>query len=98
MRLRPRTILVVTFVAALVVFAAVQDRVTAAGAREYVARQRLAFAGRLTPVTIEEVMEPAIRRSVRDGLIWSGLVMAGGLAVAAFSWFLVPGSGGVRRE
>jgi hypothetical protein len=98
MRLRPRTILVVTFVAALVVFAAVQDRVTAAGAREYVAQQRLALAGRSTPVTTEEVMAPAIRRSVRDGLIWSGLVMAGGLAIASLSWFRVPGSGGVRRE
>lgn len=89
MRLRPRTVLLVTFVAALVVFAAVQDRVTAAGAREYVAQQRMAIAGRPTPVTIEDVMATAVRRSVRDGLIWFAVVMAGGLVAS----FLVPGSG-----
>ncbi len=84
MRLRPRTVLVVTFVAALVVFAAVQDRVTASGARRYVAQQRLAMAGRSTPVAIEDVMAPTVRRSVRDGLTWSAVVMGGGLAVASF--------------
>ena len=75
---------------ALVVFAAVQDRVTAAGAREYVAQQRLVMAGRSTPPRIDTVMAPAVRRSVRDGLIWFVVVMAGGVVVA---WFLVPGSG-----
>ena len=71
----PRTILGVTFVAALVVFAVVQDRVTASGARQYVAAQRSAPAAGSTPITIEEVMAPAIRRSVRDAIAWSGGVM-----------------------
>ena len=88
--LRPRTILGVTFVAALVVFAVVQDRVTASGARQYVALQRPALAAGGAPVTIEEVMAPAIGRSVRQGLMWTAIVMAGGWAG---SWFLVPGSG-----
>ena len=86
-----RTILGVTFVAALVVFAVVQDRVTASGARQYVALQRPALAaGGGAPVTIEEVMAPAIRRSVLQGLMWTAVVVAGGWAG---SWFLVPGSG-----
>jgi hypothetical protein len=65
----------VTFVAALVVFAVVQDRVTASGARQYVAMQRSAPTGRSAPMTIEEVMAPAIRRSVRDAAACSGGVM-----------------------
>ncbi len=86
-----RTILGVTFVAALVVFAVVQDRVTASGARQYVALKRPALAaGGGAPVTIEEVMAPAIRRSVLQGLMWTAVVVAGGWAG---SWFLVPGSG-----
>jgi len=98
MRLRPRTILVTTFVAALVVFAAVQDRVTAAGARQYVAQQRLALAGRSTPVTIEEVMAPAIGRSLRDALAWAGLVaVLGSLFLVPCSTFTVPGSGDHRE-
>src|SRR5690349_21076297 len=40
MVVRPRGILIATALAALVVFAVVQDRVTAAGARRYVALQR----------------------------------------------------------
>jgi hypothetical protein len=36
----------VTFVAAVVVFAAVQDRVTASGARQYEMQQRTAIASR----------------------------------------------------
>jgi len=82
--MRARTALVVTFVAALVVFAVVQDRVTASGARQYVRLQRLALGGTSAPVTIEEVMAPAGRRSVRDGLIWFAVVMAGGVAVSSF--------------
>lgn len=89
---RPRTILGVTFVAALVVFAVVQDRVTASGARQYVALQRSALAAGGAPITIEEVMAPAIRLSARQGLMWAAIVIAGGVAVS----FLVPGSG-LRR-
>jgi hypothetical protein len=65
-----------TAVAALATFCIVQDRVTADGARRYVALQREALAGRGKRVTIEEVMQPAIDRSVRDGLL-----AAGGVAV-----------------
>ena len=93
--LRPRTILGVTLVAALVVFAVVQDRVTASGARQYVTLQRAALAAGGAPITVEEVIAPAIGRSVRQGLMWAAMVMAGGLAV---SWFLVPGSGFLVRK
>ena len=89
MRLRPRTIILMTFVLALVVFAVVQDRVTAAGARQYVTLQRAALAGRGAPVTIDEVMIPAVKRSVRQGLAWGGAVMVGGIVLCRF---LVPGS------
>jgi hypothetical protein len=70
-----------TLVAAVAVFCVVQDRVTAEGARRYVALQREALAGRGRPVTVDEVMQPAIDRSVRLGLISSGAVA--GLGVAA---------------
>ena len=69
--------------AAMVVFLVVQDRITAAGARDYVARQRAAALGQAPAVTIDEVMRPAVRRSVRVGLLWGGLVLAAGLATAA---------------
>ena len=90
MRLRPRTILFVTFVAALVVFAAVQDHVTASGIREYTDAQRAALAGRSSPVTIDQVVAPAVRRSVSQGLLWGLTVVVAGVALTAF---LVPGSG-----
>jgi hypothetical protein len=71
-----RRVLAITFLAALAVFAIVQDRITAGGAKQYVALQREALAGRGKRVTIEEVMQPAIDRSVRGGLL-----AAGGVAV-----------------
>ena len=82
MALRPRAILAITALAALVVFAVVQDRITAAGARRYVAIQRDALAGRAQPVTVDEIMRPAIERSVQQGLTWGGLVLVGGVSVA----------------
>ena len=82
MGLRPRAIVVISALAALVVFAVVQDRITAAGARRYVAIQRNAIAGHAQPVTVEEVMRPAIDRSVQQGLIWGGLVLVAGMGVA----------------
>lgn len=72
-----------TFVAAIVVFCIVQDRLTAAGAREYVRLQRAAIAGSGPPVTVDAIMKPAVRHSVREGLLWSGVVLAGGCAAAA---------------
>ncbi len=69
-----------TAVAALATFCVVQDRVTADGARRYVALQREALAGRGKRVTIEEVMQPAVDRSVRDGLLAAGgVAVVGGL-------------------
>ncbi len=72
---------VFTFVAAGVVFCGVQDQITAAGARGYVARQRAALAGEGPLLTIDSVMRPAIRRSVEQGVLWSaaaaGAVLAG---------------------
>lgn len=77
--MRARAILGVTIIAALLVFAVVQDRVTASGAREYAARQRLALGGGGAPVTVEEVMGPAIRRSLRHALAGSGGVILIGM-------------------
>jgi len=70
-------------VAAVATFVIVQDRVTAAGARRYVALQRSAIAGRTSRVTIDEVMRPAVDRSVRQGVLWAGVVLLAGLATAA---------------
>lgn len=71
-----------TFVAAAVVFCGVQDRITAAGARSYAADQRAALAGGGPLLTIDEVMRPAIRRSMEQGLLWSAVVAGAGLAGA----------------
>jgi hypothetical protein len=64
---------VFAFVAAAVVFCVVQDRTTAAGVREYVARQRLALSGHSRPVGIDDVMGPANRRAVEQGLLWGAV-------------------------
>jgi hypothetical protein len=83
MTLRPRGILIATALAAVVVFAVVQDRVTAAGARRYVELQRAALDGRGHAVTVDEIMRPAIAQSVRQGLLWGGVVLVGGMGIAA---------------
>lgn len=77
-----RGILWFTVAVALAVFCVVQDRVTAAGARRYVALQRAALARGGPLVTIDAVMQPAIDESVRLGLIASGAVAAVGVAAA----------------
>jgi hypothetical protein len=82
MALRPRLVLIVTAIAAFIVFAVVQDRVTAAGARRYVALQRDAIAGRGPAVTVDEIMRPAVERSVQQGLMWGGAVLVAGASVA----------------
>jgi ABC-type Fe3+ transport system permease subunit len=74
---------VFAFLAALVSFCVVQDRVTASGAQRYAALQRLAIAGAGPAVTIDEVMRPAVRRSLRDGLLAAGGAAGVGLAGAA---------------
>jgi hypothetical protein len=83
MIVRPRGVLIATALAAVVVFAVVQDRVTAAGARRYVALQRAALAGRGPAVTVDEIMRPAIAQSVREGLLWGGAVLVSGAGIAA---------------
>ena len=70
--------------AAGVVFLAVQDREMGVGAGQYVAAQRAALAGRGPAVSVDEVMAPAVRHSVRLGLIWGGIVGALGLVGTAF--------------
>ena len=72
-----------TFAAAVVVFAFVQDRVTTSGATRYVALQRQAISGQGTAVTIDEVMRPAVARSVRQGLGWAAIVLVAGFGAAA---------------
>ena len=81
---RVRVIVLLTVAAAAIVFAYVQDRVTASGAREYVMRQGEAIERRGSSVTIDEVMDPAVDRSVWQGLKWGTMVLVAGLAAAAF--------------
>jgi len=76
-------VVVFTFVAAVVVFCVVQDRLTEAGAREYVQLQGAALAGAGPAVTIDQIMKPAVRRSVRDALFSSAAVVTVGLTGAA---------------
>jgi hypothetical protein len=47
-------------------------------------RQREAIERRGSDVTIDEVMEPAVYRSVRQGLTWGTMVLVAGFAAAAF--------------
>jgi len=82
MRLRPRTVLLIALMAAVVMFCSVQDRVTASGARQYVDRQQAAAAGRGNPVSVDEIMRPAVRRSVEDASLWSALVLGAGVVAA----------------
>ena len=82
MRHRARWIVIGSVAAAIAVFLVVQDRVTAGGAREYVARHRAAGVGQTPAVTIDEVMIPAVSRSVRAGALWGSVVLVAGLAVA----------------
>jgi hypothetical protein len=80
--MRFRTGLLLALTAALVVFCVVQDRLTAAGARQYVALQQAAWRGTGQPVTLDAVVAPAVRRSVQSALIWSGIVFALGAGAA----------------
>ena len=82
MAVRPRAIVIATAIAAFAVFAVVQDRVTAAGARRYAALQREALAGHGHAVTVDEIMRPAIDRSVQQGFLWGGVVLVAGVGVA----------------
>jgi hypothetical protein len=74
--------LVLSLVLALAVFAAVQDRITAAGARSYVGQQRNRLAAGEQPIALAGVMEPAIERSVRVALLSAAGVLAAGIVVS----------------
>ena len=75
-------LLLVSLAAAVAVFCVVQDRVVAAGVGRYVALKRAAIAGRAPDVTVDEVMTPAIRESIQQGVLWSSAVLASGLTLA----------------
>ena len=72
-----------SLLAGFVVFCGVQDRLTAAAARRYVTMQRQALDGNGPLVTIEEVMGPAVDRSVRQASLYGGAVAAAGVALGA---------------
>ena len=78
----PRALMVLSILAALVVFSVVQDRMTAQGARQYVRLQRQALASGGPLVTVDEVVSPAVDRSVRQGLLWGGAVLIAGLGLS----------------
>lgn len=82
---RRRWIAAATLAVAVTVFAVVQDRVTAAGARQYVALQRARIAAGQPPVGVGDVMRPAIRRSLLQAGLWSGVVLFVGLGIAVLS-------------
>jgi hypothetical protein len=44
--------------------------------------QRDALAGRGQLVTIDQIMKPAIARSVQRGLMWGGVVLVAGVSLA----------------
>ena len=72
-------------VAALVVFAVVQDRVTVAGVGQYEIAYREVAAGKRGRVTIDEVMKPAVVHGVQQGALWGVAVFiadVGGTAAA----------------
>jgi hypothetical protein len=83
--MRGRAAIIAVSTAAIATFMVVQDRVTMAGARDYVMRQRAAAVGEMPAVTVDEVMRPAVTRSVRLGLLWGGVVLTAGgiLALSA---------------
>jgi hypothetical protein len=66
-------------VAAVVVFAVVQDRITVAGVGRYETAYRDAAAGRGPRVTIDEVMKPAVSDGVQQGALWGGAVFIAGV-------------------
>ena len=90
-------LLVATVLASIATFAVVQDRVTAAGARRYVELQREAAAGRARPVNVDDVMRPAVRQSVRYGVVSAGAVaLVGGATIIALRRGAVRSAGGRR--
>ena len=65
--------------AAVLTFCLVQDAETSAGVGRYLTAQRAALAGQGPRVTVDEIMGPANRLAVRQGMAWSGRVAMAGL-------------------
>jgi hypothetical protein len=65
--------------AAFFTFCVVQDAETSAGVGRYLTAQRAAMAGQGRFVTVDEIMGPANRLAVREGMTWSGRVAMAGL-------------------
>ena len=65
--------------AAIFTFCLVQDAETSAGVGRYLTAQRAAMAGQGPRVTVDEIMGPANRLAVREGMTWSGRVAMAGL-------------------
>jgi ABC-type Fe3+ transport system permease subunit len=80
---RARVVVYVSLAAAVLVFAFVQDRVVTSGAIRYAVLQRQAISGQGTGVTIDEVMRPAVDRSVTQALGWAAIVIVAGFGAAA---------------
>jgi hypothetical protein len=76
---------IVLIVIALILFAVYQDRTVAEAVGRYVEAQRAALAGRGPAVTVAEILEPAIRESVREGAKWGGGALAAGSLAAVFA-------------
>ena len=95
MTVAPRTLVRVTLLAAVVAFCVVQDRVTAAGARRYVAAQRQALAAGTAPVGVDQIVRPAVRRSVQLGFVSAGVLCLIGFALA---FGVSRGGGGPERR
>ena len=72
--------IVLTCIAALAVFAVIQDRITGSGVGQYVAKYHEAVAAKRTPLTIDDVMRPAVAHGVRQGTLWSGATLIAGVA------------------
>ena len=68
--------------AAVITFCLVQDAATSAGVGRYISAQRAALAGQGPRVTLDEIMGPANRQAVREGMRWSGRVVLAGVIVA----------------
>jgi hypothetical protein len=71
--------------AAVITFCLVQDAETSAGVGRYISAQRAALAGNGSRVTVDEIMGPANRLALREGIAWSGRVaMAGLIAILIY--------------
>jgi len=81
-RLTPARAVAAAVVVAMMVFFGVQDRFTSLGVGQYVAFQRAALDGRGPAVTVDSVMQPWVRTSVRVALAWSAVPLLLGLGGA----------------